>query len=108
MKTPEHYKNLLICLLSGLQEFSVDVVLGETVLITLVARVKRFLDSLWKRNVKFTVGQMYEIIDAVLLGTDYTTGNRIVEVVRQGKPFKERLRSVCRLKALLSFFALGS
>ena len=85
LKTPEHYKNLLICLLSGLQDFNVDVVLGETVLTTFVARVKRFLDSLWKRNVTFTVGQLYEIIDAVLLGNDYATGCYIVDVVRQGK-----------------------
>ena len=75
---------MLICLLSGLQEFHVDVVLGETVLITLVARVKRYMESLWKRKVGFTVEQMYEIIDAMLLGNDYKTGCRIVQVIQQG------------------------
>ena len=61
-----------------------DVVLGERVLITLVTRVKRYLDSLWKRTVKFTVDQLYEILDAVLLGNDYVTGCHIVHLVRQG------------------------
>lgn len=84
LKTNDHYKNVLICLLSGLQEFHVDVVLGETVLITLVARVKRYMESLWKRDVGFTVEQMYGIIDAMLLGNDYKTGCRIVQVIRQG------------------------
>ena len=84
LETSEHYKNLLICLLSGLQDVGVDVVLGEKVLITLIARVKRYLDTLWKRDVRFTVEQLYEVIDAVFLGNDYITGSRIVQVVRQG------------------------
>ena len=62
-----------------------DVVLGENIFITLVARVKRYLDSLWKRTVWFTVDQLYQIVDALLLGNDFVTGCRIVDVVRQGK-----------------------
>lgn len=85
LETPDRYKNLLICLLSGLQEFNFDVVPGESVRITLVARVKRYLESLWKRDVRFSVDQMYEVIDAVLLGNDYHTGCRIVHVISQGK-----------------------
>ena len=75
----------MIGLLSDLQEFNVDVVLGESVRITLVARVKRYFDSLWNRDVRFSVDQMYEVIDAVLLGNDYHTGCRIVQVISQGE-----------------------
>ena len=85
LETTDRYKNLLICLLSGLQEFNVDVVLGESARITLVARVKRYFESLWKRDVRFSVDQMYEVIDAVLLGNDYHTGCRIVQVISQGE-----------------------
>lgn len=85
LETPDHCKNLLLCLLSGLQEFNFDVVLGENVHITLVARVRRCLESLWKREVSFSVDEMYEVIDAVLLGNDYNTGCRIVQVICQGK-----------------------
>ena len=83
-KTTDHYKNLLICLLNGLQEVNVDVVLGETVLITLVGRVRRYLESLWERDVRFTVGQLSEILDAMLLGNDYNTGCRIVQMIGEG------------------------
>ena len=83
-KTTDHYKNLLICLLNGLQEINVDVVLGETVLITLVGRVRRYLESLWKRDVRFTVDQMYEISDTIILGNDYNTGCRITQVISEG------------------------
>ncbi|PFX23271.1 uncharacterized protein LOC111333194 [Stylophora pistillata] len=82
--TPDHYKNLLICLLSGLQELNVDIVLGENVRITLLTRFKRCLESFWKRQVTFSVDQMYEVIDAVLLGNDYPTGRRVVQVIREG------------------------
>lgn len=84
LETPDRYKNLLICLLSGLQEFNFDVVLGENVRITLVARVRRCLESLWKREVRFSLDQLYEIINAVLLGNDYHTGCRIIQIISQG------------------------
>ena len=83
--TPDNYKNLLICLLSGLQELNLDVVLGENVHITLLTRFKRCLESLWKRKVIFSVDQMYEVFDAVLLGNDHSTGCRVVQVICKGK-----------------------
>ena len=85
LRTPDHYKNLLICLLSGLQELNLDVVLGENVHITLLTRFKRCLESLWKRHVIFSVDQMHEVFDTVLLGNDYSTGCRVVQVMCKGK-----------------------
>ena len=84
LRAPDQYKQLLVGLVSGLRELNFDVVLGEKVRITLAERVRRFLESVWKRDVSLTTDDVCEVIDALLLGNDYNTGCRIVGILREG------------------------
>ena len=84
LPSADQFKQTILTLLGGLKLLKLEIVLGESEALPSTERVRRCLESMWKHGYTFTMENLFEIFNAVLLGNNNNSGNGVVKLLKEG------------------------